>query len=268
MKVASVLGRKRVLRLGRKATFGSGLRIGPRVSRFGISMGLHSLATRHCSEFESNQSIHCTRSNMSLADYRMISDGIAADIAQGRMAPGSRMPTQRQFAYERGIAVSTASRVYAELTRRGLVTGEVGRGTFIRNSEPDAAGEREAEGGLVNLEHVFSILPHQAADLAASLKPASRSGSDSGHVPTRQAGRGRAGASQGGRFLRAGRVVGRSRNRPLHRDGTSGHRCGHGGAGSTRRPDRGGGHDLSRRQRPRAPPRHRARRPTDGCGGG
>ena len=108
---------------------------------------------------------------MSLADYRMISDGIAADIAQGRMAPGSRMPTQRQFAYERGIAVSTASRVYAELTRRGLVTGEVGRGTFIRNAELDAAGEREAEGGLVNLEHVFSILPHQAADLAASLKP-------------------------------------------------------------------------------------------------
>lgn len=108
---------------------------------------------------------------MSVADYRMISDGIAADIAQGRMPPGSRMPTQRQFAHERGIAVSTASRVYAELTRRGLVVGEVGRGTFIRNAEPDVPSAGEAEGGLINLEHVFSILPHQAADLAASLTP-------------------------------------------------------------------------------------------------
>lgn len=103
-------------------------------------------------------------------DYRTISDGIAADIAAGRLAPGTRLPPQRQFAYERGIAVSTASRVYAELTRRGLVTGEVGRGTFIR--APVAVGDAslaETETGLINLEHVFSILPQQAADLSASL---------------------------------------------------------------------------------------------------
>ncbi|MCJ2045298.1 PLP-dependent aminotransferase family protein [Methylobacterium sp. J-078] len=103
-------------------------------------------------------------------DYRTISDGIAADIAAGRLAPGTRLPPQRQFAYERGIAVSTASRVYAELTRRGLVTGEVGRGTFIR--APVAAEDTalaETETGLINLEHVFSILPQQAADLSASL---------------------------------------------------------------------------------------------------
>ncbi|KQP08357.1 PLP-dependent aminotransferase family protein [Methylobacterium sp. Leaf93] len=99
----------------------------------------------------------------------MISERIAADIAQGRLAPGSRMPTQRQFAFERGIAVSTASRVYAELSRRGLITGEVGRGTFIRASATGAAGSPDAETALINLEHVYSILPHQAAELSASL---------------------------------------------------------------------------------------------------
>ncbi|CAA2139467.1 PLP-dependent aminotransferase family protein [Methylobacterium bullatum] len=104
-----------------------------------------------------------------MADYRTISEGIAADIAQGRLAPGSRMPTQRQFAFERGIAVSTASRVYAELSRRGLITGEVGRGTFIRASASAAAALPDSETGLINLEHVFSILPHQAAELSASL---------------------------------------------------------------------------------------------------
>lgn len=104
-----------------------------------------------------------------MADYRTISEGIAADIARGSLTPGSRMPTQRQFAFERGIAVSTASRVYAELTRRGLITGEVGRGTFIRASASAEAGSPDAETGLVNLEHVFSILPHQAAEMSASL---------------------------------------------------------------------------------------------------
>ena len=35
-----------------------------------------------------------------------------------------------------GIAPSTAARVYAELVRRGLVVGEVGRGTYVRAAEP------------------------------------------------------------------------------------------------------------------------------------
>ena len=43
---------------------------------------------------------------------------VRADIAAGRLRPGARLPPQRDFAYARGIAVSTASRVYAELARR------------------------------------------------------------------------------------------------------------------------------------------------------
>ncbi len=45
------------------------------------------------------------------ADYRSVADALAADIAAGRLRPGARLPPQRDFAYARGIAVSTASRV-------------------------------------------------------------------------------------------------------------------------------------------------------------
>lgn len=69
-------------------------------------------------------------------DYRRIAEGIATDIAAGRLAAGHRLPPQRTFARQHGIANSTASRVYAELARRGLVTGEVGRGTFVRTATP------------------------------------------------------------------------------------------------------------------------------------
>src|SRR5580704_16659656 len=68
---------------------------------------------------------------LSRFEYLKLADAVAAEIASGALKPGDRLPPQRGFAYERGIAVSTASRVYTELLRRGLVVGEVGRVTFI-----------------------------------------------------------------------------------------------------------------------------------------
>ena len=63
---------------------------------------------------------------MSKFEYAKLADAVAAEIASGALKPGDRLPPQRSFAYERKIATSTASRVYAELLRRGLVVGEVG----------------------------------------------------------------------------------------------------------------------------------------------
>ncbi|MGW4194025.1 aminotransferase-like domain-containing protein [Streptomyces sp. NPDC005004] len=90
-------------------------------------------------------------------DYHRIADRIAADIARGRLRTGQRLPPQRAFARRHGIAASTAERVYGELARRGLVVGEVGRGTFVRATAPDGQPGRaltEASCGpaTVNLE--------------------------------------------------------------------------------------------------------------------
>ena len=72
-------------------------------------------------------------------DYHVLADSVAADIAAGRLRPGDRLPTQRRYARDRGVAVSTASRVYGELVRRGLAVGEVGRGTFVRAGRGEIA---------------------------------------------------------------------------------------------------------------------------------
>ncbi|HYH33253.1 MAG TPA: PLP-dependent aminotransferase family protein [Pseudonocardia sp.] len=103
-------------------------------------------------------------------DYRALADALAADIAAGRLRPGARLPTQRRFARDRGVAVSTASRVYGELTRRGLVAGEVGRGTFVR-AAPPAPGPALAEPrpSPVDLELNFPLLDGQAELLAPAL---------------------------------------------------------------------------------------------------
>jgi len=103
-------------------------------------------------------------------DFRAIADALAADIASGRLGPGTRLPPQRAFADQRGIAASTASRVYAELARRGLVSGEVGRGTYVRSalamphpvlSEPALAP--------IDLEMNVPLLPEAEAELARVL---------------------------------------------------------------------------------------------------
>jgi len=64
--------------------------------------------------------------------YRAIADCLAGDVAAGRLAPGSRLPTHRDLAWALGVTVGTVSRAYAEAERRGLTYGEVGRGTFVR----------------------------------------------------------------------------------------------------------------------------------------
>lgn len=103
-------------------------------------------------------------------DYRALADAVAADIRVGKLRAGDRLPTQRRFARDRGIAVSTASRTYAELSRRGLVAGEVGRGTFVRaEPPPPAPALAEHRPGSVDLEMNFPILDGQEALLAPAL---------------------------------------------------------------------------------------------------
>ncbi|GGF81320.1 GntR family transcriptional regulator [Azorhizobium oxalatiphilum] len=103
-------------------------------------------------------------------DYRALADTLAADIASGRLPAGTRLPAQRDFAYQHKIAPSTASRVYGELTRRGLITGEVGRGSYVRALEVAATGALgEPVGAPVDLQLNFPILPGQDAELAQVL---------------------------------------------------------------------------------------------------
>src|SRR5499425_1593753 len=88
---------------------------------------------------------------MSKSEYLKLADEIAAEIADGTLRPGDRLPPQRNFAYARKIAVSTASRVYVELLRRGLVVGEVGRGTFVAGSPPPGSIRGEPRDGRIDL---------------------------------------------------------------------------------------------------------------------
>src|SRR3954467_7816627 len=122
---------------------------------------------------------------MSKFEYLKLADTVAAEISSGAFKPGDRLPPQRSFAYERSIAVSTASRVYNELLRRGLVVGEVGRGTFIANGvHPGIAAATEPRGTRIDLEINYPVLPNQSAMIAKSIAGLDRS--DVLEAPRRQ----------------------------------------------------------------------------------
>jgi DNA-binding transcriptional MocR family regulator len=63
--------------------------------------------------------------------YLAIVERIAREIESGVLPPGTRLPTHRAFADELGVSVQTVTRAYTEAARRGLVAGQVGRGTFV-----------------------------------------------------------------------------------------------------------------------------------------
>lgn len=77
--------------------------------------------------------------------YLAIAEALAEDISSGRLPIGARVPTHRELAYQLGLTVGTVTRGYAEATARGLIDGEIGRGTFVRERPAPGFGEAPTE---------------------------------------------------------------------------------------------------------------------------
>ncbi len=92
--------------------------------------------------------------NSALPLYRSIAHALERDISRGLLEPGERLPTHRDLARALEVNVMTVTRAYAVAGQRGLVTGEVGRGTFVRGrkrSAPVALPRPAPETTLVDL---------------------------------------------------------------------------------------------------------------------
>lgn len=85
--------------------------------------------------------------------YLAIADSLGQDIAAGVLQEGTRLPPQRDLAWKLGVTLGTITRAYKEAENRGLLTGEVGRGSYVRRPRgvtalSPAAGE---EDGVTDL---------------------------------------------------------------------------------------------------------------------
>ena len=69
--------------------------------------------------------------------YLSLAEQFARAIHDGRLPNATRLPTHRKLAYDLGLSVQTVSRAYEELIRRGLISGEIGRGSFVQTVRPE-----------------------------------------------------------------------------------------------------------------------------------
>ena len=113
------------------------------------------------------------------ARYKSVVDALAADIREGTIAPGTRLPTHRELAAREGLALVTATRVYAELAAMRLVSGETGRGTFVRETSltpRHGVDQRALADDVVDLNFNYPSLPGQADLLRKALRALASSG--------------------------------------------------------------------------------------------
>ncbi|MBZ9988399.1 PLP-dependent aminotransferase family protein [Mesorhizobium sp. BH1-1-5] len=79
--------------------------------------------------------------------YQRLADSIESDIDKGVIDAGAKLPPQRDLAYDIGTTVGTIGRAYQLLRERGLVSGEVGRGTYVLGQHAETP-KPEVEPGL------------------------------------------------------------------------------------------------------------------------
>src|SRR5262245_35889505 len=63
--------------------------------------------------------------------YRQLFDQIAEQIRAGQLGRGERLPATRELAGQLGLNRATISTAYELLESAGLISGQVGRGSFV-----------------------------------------------------------------------------------------------------------------------------------------
>ncbi|MGE5631977.1 MAG: PLP-dependent aminotransferase family protein [Caulobacteraceae bacterium] len=91
--------------------------------------------------------------------YIAIVDALERDINSGVLKPGQQMPPHRELADIIGVNVSTITRAYKEAERRGLVSGTVGRGTFISVDVNTATSMMRPETNNIGKLEMGLVLP-------------------------------------------------------------------------------------------------------------
>lgn len=104
--------------------------------------------------------------------YIEIADAIRQDLLRGSLKPGERLPPQRDLAYRLGVTTGTVTRAYAEAEKLGLLSGQVGRGSYLKAPGAEVqpfATPAPARSGAIDLSQASPPRIHEAQDLDTAL---------------------------------------------------------------------------------------------------
>ncbi|MEM7200354.1 MAG: PLP-dependent aminotransferase family protein [Planctomycetota bacterium] len=104
--------------------------------------------------------------------YLAIVNALARDVASGELPQGTQLPPQRDLARALAVSLGTVTRAYTLAEKRGLVRGEVGRGTFVGSAQAHGLPIGDTGcvvGGGINLGMTWP-LEVENPDLAPALR--------------------------------------------------------------------------------------------------
>jgi GntR family transcriptional regulator len=110
--------------------------------------------------------------------YQQIVDGLRREISEGRLAPGTALPSFRGLAEDLLVSVITVKRAYEELEGEGLIVRRQGLGTFVAESADalsrDAKKMRARHLLLEALQEATEagLSPREVVSLLRTLLPA------------------------------------------------------------------------------------------------
>ena len=92
--------------------------------------------------------------------YRQLYERVRNSILQGRLAPGTRLPSSRALSNELNLSRNTVILAYEQLLAEGYVEGKTGAGTFVSRHLPEdffeIADSHSAAPGMARTQAVLS----------------------------------------------------------------------------------------------------------------
>ncbi|WP_121866951.1 GntR family transcriptional regulator [Glutamicibacter nicotianae] len=93
-----------------------------------------------------------------VAPYQQVREQILTAVAEGKLAPGTKLPSVRALAGTLGLAVNTVAKVYKELELQGAVVTRGRHGTVIQAAEDRAEQEvSDAAADLARIAQQWSV---------------------------------------------------------------------------------------------------------------
>jgi len=99
--------------------------------------------------------------------YESVTTAIADAIAEGRYAPGQKLPSERELTETYSVSRATIREAMIALAIRGLVEARHNAGVFVAAVAPPAAPEPDLDIGAFELTEARKLIEGEAAALAA-----------------------------------------------------------------------------------------------------
>lgn len=92
--------------------------------------------------------------------YDQIIAGLKREISEGRLLPGSSLPSFRQLAADLMVSLITVKRAYEELEKEGIIYRRQGLGTFVA----ERGGDRSRESKLAHARELIRMAAREARE--------------------------------------------------------------------------------------------------------